>query len=165
MYYCFIDSYSGPFRWHWVVWGYLGSRASTVRLPVSFPGRLRISSWSPTIPALPLGRMLIGRPSILVVQRTSPSVVSIHTRRSSLTHQNNIRRCFSPPGRCKSWTSPTSLRYPWSSDGTNGCCGTEPVPTANQPSARGPSGEQRTSGVRCSSFGFTTPIQGFRPVA
>ena len=67
----------------------------------TFPGRLRISSWSPTTPASSLGLVLIGRrPSILVVQRTSPSVASIHTRRSSSTHKTNFRRCFPSPGRC-----------------------------------------------------------------
>ena len=66
--------------------------------------------------------------------------------------KTNIRRCFSPPERHTSWTSPTSPRCPWSSDWTNGRFGTEPpVPTASQQSARGPSGEQRTSGVRYSS--------------
>ena len=71
--------------------------------------------------------MLTGQSSILVVQRTSPSVVSIHTRRSSLTYKTNIRRCFSPPMRFTSWTS---LRCPWSSVGTNGRCGTEPTISA-----------------------------------
>lgn len=109
-----------------------------MRLSVFSPGRLRVSSMSLATPASSLGLVQTCRPSILVL-----SMRALRLTRRIAALDSLLRRDAHPGYR---------VRCPWSGDGTNVRYGTEPpIPMASQPSARRPSGEQRTSGVRCSS--------------